>query len=54
MAKRTGHERTEETAATEEPASAEEGRRVIADYISDLQERIKKLRRLAASSHHAI
>jgi hypothetical protein len=38
--------RTEKTTATEEPAHVEERQRVIEEYIADLREVLRKLRRL--------
>jgi hypothetical protein len=50
MAKRNDRQRVdariEETIATEEPAHVEEPQRVIEEYIADLREVLRKLRRL--------
>lgn len=46
MAKRSDFDRAEKTIATEEPARAEEAQRVIQEYIDDLREILKKLRKL--------
>lgn len=45
MAKRKLHERTEETMASDPPARMEEPLRVIEDYINDLREILRKLRK---------
>ena len=46
MATRNDRERTEETTATEALPPAEERRRLIEEYIADLREVLRKLRRL--------
>jgi hypothetical protein len=46
MATRNDRERAEETTAVGELPPAEEPRRVIEEYIADLREVLRKLRRL--------
>jgi hypothetical protein len=46
MAKRKDYERTEETMATEESPGTEERRRIVEEYVNDLHEILKKLRKL--------